>query len=154
MPGKLYLATKNGTSTSNSLPRGAASFETTGILDADGKALYRAASASAGSVSSGDGDGSSTVSDIAGLKKNVGFLNWAVGLMFLAGLGSILASFLVLDDRINDRFERADDRAGRIEGQIGDLRVTAAQQSSDIKAILEKVDVDQSATGKERRSDR
>ncbi len=94
------------------------------------------------------------MSDIAGLKKNVGFLNWAVGLMFLAGLGSILASFLVLDDRINDRFERADDRAGRIEGQIGDLRVTAAQQSSDIKAILEKVDVDQSATGKERRSDR
>ncbi len=98
MPGKLYLATKNGPSTSNSLPRGAASFESTVILDAVWKALYRAASSSAGSVSYRNGYVSSTVRDLAGLKKHVWFLNWADGLMCLAGLGSLLDTILVLVD--------------------------------------------------------
>lgn len=38
--------------------------------------------------------------EIAGLKKNVGFLNWAVGIMFVSGLGAIATSYVMLANDI------------------------------------------------------
>lgn len=65
--------------------------------------------------------------DIAGLKKNVGFLNWAVGTIFGLGLAAIVISYLMLADRIDDRYDRISDKLDNVSGQIGDLRVTVTE---------------------------
>ena len=67
--------------------------------------------------------------DIAGLKKNVGFLNWIAA----AGVGAIVALYFVLSGQIDSRFNKADEK-------ISDLRVAIASQAGDVKLILDKVD--------------
>lgn len=61
--------------------------------------------------------------EIAGLKKNVGFLNWATGLIFLSGLGAILGSYLMLAGKIEDRYDRIGDKIEGVSQQLGDMRV-------------------------------
>jgi hypothetical protein len=85
--------------------------------------------------------------DIAGLKKNVGFLNWAVGIIFLSGLTAIIVSFLTLNDKIDNRFDRADDRGQQIEQKVEQVRFEAVEQKADVKAILERVSGDQPRPG-------
>ena len=61
--------------------------------------------------------------DIAGLKKNVGFLNWALGTTFLLGLAAIITSYVMLSGQIGDRYDRVGDKLDGIATQISDLRV-------------------------------
>ena len=51
-------------------------------------------------------------------------------------LFAVCAFFLV---RIDDRFDRADDGVKKVAEKVEDLRISDAEQRSDIKAILEKV---------------
>lgn len=42
------------------------------------------------------------MSEIAGLKKNVGFLNWALGTMFVLGLGAIGGTYVSLSGQVSE----------------------------------------------------
>ena len=75
----------------------------------------------------GGASGADPMTDIAGLKKNVGFLNWAVGILFLSGLGAILASYLLLAERIDSRYDRVGDKIDNVSTQIADLRVAVTE---------------------------
>lgn len=74
--------------------------------------------------------GSDAMIDIAGLKKNVGFLNWAAGIIFLSGLAAIVASYLMIAGKIEDRYDRIGDKIENVSSQITDLRV----QMIEVKA--------------------
>lgn len=72
--------------------------------------------------------------EIAGLKKNVGFLNWVAGLAALA----MVALYFILTAQIDSRFDKVDTKVGEVSRSVSDLRVEIATQSADIKAALEK----------------
>jgi len=76
------------------------------------------------------------VSDLAGLKKNVGFLNWAVGVMFILGLSAIGTTYVLLS------------------GDLSNLNASVSGQSASIGAmgktldrIEERIDGNQPQTG-------
>lgn len=71
--------------------------------------------------------------DIAQLKQNVSWLNKAVSGMFLAGLGAIIASFLLLSDRIDDRFDKLGDKIDRLSDQVGQFRVDLTEVKQDVE---------------------
>jgi len=77
---------------------------------------------------------------IAGLKKNVGFLNWAAGLLLVAG-GT---GFLILQDKIQDRFDKSDERITAVSEQVTELRINATKQDAKLDRILEKLADDES----------
>ena len=64
--------------------------------------------------------------DIAGLKKNVGFLNWAMGIIFVSGLTAIILSYLLLAGRIDDRYDKIGTKLDHVTDQISDLRVSVS----------------------------
>ena len=65
--------------------------------------------------------------DIAGLKKNVGFLNWATGIIFVSGLTAIILSYLLLAGRIDDRYDKIGTKLDHVGDQITDLRVSVSE---------------------------
>lgn len=96
---------------------------------------------------SGGGTGSSGgghAVDIAGLQKNVGFLNWAAGIVFVIGLSAIVGSYLMLANRIDDRYDKIGDKLDRVTEQISNVRVSISEVKSD----------DQSQTGPRKRQAR
>lgn len=80
---------------------------------------------------SGPSGGHEPMIEIAGLKKNVGFLNWATGLIFLSGLAAILASYLMLAQKIEDRYDRIGDKIEGVSQQIGDMRVQLTEAKAN-----------------------
>ena len=95
----------------------------------------------------GGGSGSSLVEDMAGLKKNVGFLNWALGIMYVAGLSAIISSYFLLDGRIDTRFDKADAKIERLSDQASDLKFLMITEAADTRRLLEKLNPDKSDTG-------
>ena len=82
--------------------------------------------------SGGSGGGTDAMIDIAGLKKNVGFLNWATGALFVGGL----SAFLILDGRISDKILT-------VARDVTEIKVEQARQAATLVAIngtLEKID--------------
>lgn len=79
----------------------------------------------------GPSGGGEPMIEIAGLKKNVGFLNWATGLIFLSGLTAIVASYLMLAAKIEDRYDRIGDKIEGVSQQIGDLRVQLTEAKAN-----------------------
>lgn len=97
--------------------------------EASGSSGYTAAE----STNSGDGGGGGDpMIDIAGLKQNVGFLNWAVAAIFSLGLASIVGSYVLLDGEMHDVNEQ-------VAGQVKTLE---AIEKSVIR-IEDKVDGNQ-----------
>lgn len=82
------------------------------------------------------------------LRWNVALLN-GLALIFA---GALVAMFLWMVDRIDDRFETADAKVTAVSDKVSDLRVDIATQSGDIKAILEKVSAKSEASEEGRRS--
>lgn len=95
--------------------------------------------------------------DIAGLKKNVGFLNWAVGIIFLSGLSALVALYFLLASRIDDRYEKTGDKLDQIVDRISDLRIAVASASasdssaSSVRQTSEVVGSNQAASAPIRR---
>jgi hypothetical protein len=116
------------------------------LVDSSGNPMRSGAGAAPPSYGAGGG-GQDAIIDIAGLKKNVGFLNWAVGIIFLSGLSAIIVSFLTLNDKIDNRFDRADDRSRQIEQKVEQVRLDAVEQKADVEAILERVSGDRPKPG-------
>lgn len=73
----------------------------------------------ASTTSSGNsgGTGGEPMIDIAGLKQNVGFLNWAVATIFALGLAAIIGSYLLLN------------------GELGQLDRTVAGQTATLSGM-------------------
>lgn len=78
--------------------------------------------------------------DIAGLKKNVNFLNWAVAFMFA---GAFIMAWAV-DQRAEGRDDKSGQKVEKIAEKVEDLKVSSAEQRSDLKSILEKLNERQS----------
>jgi hypothetical protein len=78
--------------------------------------------------------------DVAGLKKNVGFLNWAVGIIFASGLGAIVVSYLMLSHDIGDLSKESAERDRQIVDRISDLRTDSAR---NFERILVRMPDDQ-----------
>lgn len=89
------------------------------------------------------GGGGETVMDIAGLKKNVAFLNWVAA----AGAAALIALYFILANQIDDGARESRVSLQRVSEQLSDVRVAVASQSADIKAVLEKVDGSKSQAG-------
>lgn len=71
--------------------------------------------------------GGEIVTDIAGLKKNVGFLNWIAA----AGVAALIALYLLLSSQIGDRYDRTSDKLDEISSQISDMRVEISEVKSN-----------------------
>jgi hypothetical protein len=97
------------------------------IVDAQGNPYVGVRSAVSNDLSNtiGSGDGNPPIMehavDIAGLKKNVGFLNWAVAITFLSGLTALVFIYFNLSGLIDNRYERLDGKLDHIADKIGDL---------------------------------
>ena len=75
--------------------------------------------------------------EIAGLKKNVGFLNWALGATFLGAI----AGFLILDDRINSRISP-------VAADVVLIKIEGARQGVVLDEISKRIENhDQSSDG-------
>ena len=99
------------------------------------------ASGASNQYAMGGDSGGGHLADIAGLQKNVGFLNWAVGIVFLSGLGALIALYLILNSSIAENAKDGREGLEHVSDKISDVRVAVAGQSADIKAVLEKLDV-------------
>ncbi len=55
-------------------------------------------------------------------------------------MAAIVGSFFILDDRIQDRFDVADNRNREISKSLSDLNTEIAVQGRGIEQILERVD--------------
>jgi len=70
------------------------------------------------------------------IPRDVQIVKWG-----LAGLTAVFGlAFWFLLGQIDNRFDRADEKIGQLSQQVSDVRVGIAQQSGDVKAILEKLD--------------
>jgi len=78
--------------------------------------------------------------EIAGIKKNLGFLNWIAA----AGVAALIGLYFILSGQIDSRFDKAGSKIEHVSDQVSDLRVSGTQQASDVKAILEKVEANPS----------
>lgn len=67
------------------------------------------------------------MSDIAGLKKNVGFLNWASAALLTAGV----AAFFMLDASVED-----------VASDVVEIKIQSARQSALLESIAQKLDGD------------
>ena len=74
--------------------------------------------------------------------RDVQFAKW--GVTALAGLMAAMLWFLL--EKVDTRFDRADDKIAEISQDVGDLRVEIADQRGDLRSILEKID-DKPQTG-------
>jgi hypothetical protein len=88
-----------------------------------------------GGPTGGSNSGDNPMSEIAGLKKNVGFLNWAIAFMFA---GAFILAWVV-DQRAEGRDDKSGQKVEKIADKVEDLKVSSAEQRSDLKAILEKL---------------
>lgn len=129
--------------TNPSYPRGAVKAGNTvsGFLGPDGRPMSRAAQGAVNDNSGGNGGGD-VVIDVAGLKKNVSFLNWVAA----AGVVALISLYFILSGQVDARFDKADERVQKLSEQVSDVRVLIAGQSADTKAILEKLDAKSQST--------
>ena len=119
----------------------------TGLFDADGNPYYKGMGASGG----GDGGGEDTVKPIwkLDIPRDVQIVKWG-----LAALTTVFGlAFWFTLGQIDSRFDRADEKIGEISQQVADVRVGIAQQSGDVKAILEKLDDQSQGSSRERQSE-
>lgn len=79
-------------------------------------------------------DGGSPMTEIAKLQQNVGFLNWAVGIIFVSGL----AAMIYLDDRSANRLQP-------VANTVTEIKIESARQGSKIDLIVEKLDAKDAA---------
>ncbi|MGF7169316.1 hypothetical protein FHS91_000975 [Sphingobium xanthum] len=70
------------------------------------------------------------------LRWNVALLN-GLAALFTAALAGM---FIFMLNRIDDRFDKSNERVERISDQVSDLRAAVAGQTADIRSILEKLD--------------
>ncbi|WP_295491074.1 hypothetical protein [Sphingorhabdus sp. EL138] len=119
----------------------------TGIVDAAGRAFYVTTDATTGGGSGGGGasppagsDGDDMKTPFVKLKQNVELLNKVVGSAIVIALGTFVGLFFNLDDRIADRFDKADKQVESVVQQVSDLRVEATKQDAKLDRILESVD--------------
>lgn len=93
----------------------------------------------------GDGDGGgSLASRIGSLESDVSTLKKQVGWIFVAGLAAIIISFLTLDGRIDERFDKADDKSEQIARDLNDMKTDNAR---NFERVLVRLDDDKSQTG-------
>ena len=74
------------------------------------------------------------MTEIAKLQQNVGFLNWAVGIIFVSGL----AAMIYLDDRSANRLQP-------VANTVTEIKIESARQGSKIDLIVEKLDAKDTA---------
>lgn len=102
MASKPSLTVVGGTAAS---PRGGA-FIPTGVVGPDGSEYYKGGGTNqppppGSDQGGGHGGGGNPMTDIEGLKKNVGFLNWAIGVMFVAGIAGFVGLYFLLSADID-----------------------------------------------------
>lgn len=102
---------------------------TTDIVDLHGNP-YRAESPPQPPINSafgsGNGDGGGIhplSSDLGAMKKNVSFLNWALGIIFISGLSALVGLYLSLSTEIDSRYDRISDKMDNISDQIGEVKI-------------------------------
>lgn len=123
-------------------------FSPIGIFDNQGRPYYRSESTAGGGSSGGQtpppvGGGDEMKTPFEKLKQNVKWLNAILGAAVVTSLGGFAGLFFALDDRINDRFDRADEKIVVMVEKVSDIRVNTAKQDAKLDRILEKVsDVD------------
>ena len=77
----------------------------------------------------GGGGGDTLVADVAGLKQNVGFLNWAAGLLFVAGV----SGFLILQGQLDAKITPINDK-------LTEIRVQNAAQAEKLSQVLQRLE--------------
>lgn len=80
--------------------------------------------------------GTNPVNDVTGLKINVRILNGAATL----AASAIIGLYFLLSSQIDNRFDKAEDKIGRVSEQVTEIRVIIEGQGRDVKAALDKVD--------------
>lgn len=71
--------------------------------------------------------------DIATLRQSVEWL-WKIAIgTVVVGMGALATLFLVLDDRLQDRFELTDSKITSVSEKIGDVRVAIEGLNRDFK---------------------
>lgn len=80
--------------------------------------------------------------DIAGLKQNVRFLNWAVGTMFLLGLGAIIGSYLLLAQSIEDLGKDLDRSILQLSTESASQGATLSNLEDSLARIEGRIDAD------------
>lgn len=71
----------------------------------------------------GGASGGDPMIDIAGLKKNVGFLNWVAGIATVA----IVALYFILTAQIDNRFDKVDDPLDQIGRDVAAQTATLSE---------------------------
>ncbi len=106
-------------------------FIDTGVVDEGGRPVFRPAQHG----SSGP-PGDSPMIDIAKLQQSVGWL-WKLSIgTIVIGATAIVSSFLILDGRIQNRFDTADDRNREIAKDLGGMKADLARQTFGIEQLL------------------
>ena len=106
-------------------------FENSGVSHIADHPDYQSVRFKGSGPPNGEGPMKTTLADI---RLNVALLNGAA-VIFVAAIGS---GFLWMIDRIDDGFERNENKVSQVSKQIGDLRVNIATQTGDIKVLLAK----------------
>lgn len=117
-----------------------------GIYDGDGSTWVKVRPgqhlpSSGGGGKSGDGD---VISRLDKLEQHRTWLWTVLSTAIGLAVAGIVGSFFILDDRIQDRFDVADNRNREISKSLSDLDTEIAVQGRGIEQILERVDADQS----------
>jgi hypothetical protein len=114
----------------------------TGIVDAEGNNYFKGPPGGKPPGNSGSGGDGDMKTPFEKLLQNVRFLNWAVGAIFSLGLVAIVSSFLILDGRINDRFDKLGDKVGSVQMTVSAQTATIDGMKRSLDKIEERLDDD------------
>ncbi|MGN6848105.1 MAG: hypothetical protein ACTHJK_01300 [Sphingomicrobium sp.] len=95
-------------------------------------------SSAAGEGGGGGGFNGGHAVTLGKLEQSVGWLWKAVGTTFVLGLGAIIALYLLLAGRIDDRYDKIGNKLDHITDQIADLRVAVTRDGINAGAVPEK----------------